>query len=95
MQTSLSQMNLIQDTPVSLKTAISILRANVTDSKTHVDALQLPWNNCWKKTDCKYMSDLLIVKYPKLTKKMQIRDILIELAQNDKVIFRHVYLDTF
>jgi len=35
-------MNLIQDTPVSLKTAISILRANVTDSKTHVDALQLP-----------------------------------------------------
>ncbi len=41
------------------------------------------------------MSDLLIVKYPKLTKKMQIRDILIELSQNDKVIFRHVYLDTF
>lgn len=37
MQKSLSQMNLIQDMPVSLKTPISILRANMTDMNMHVD----------------------------------------------------------
>lgn len=33
MQKSQSQINLIQDAPVSLKTAISILRANMTANK--------------------------------------------------------------
>lgn len=30
-------MNLIQDMPVSLKTPISILRANITDMNMHVN----------------------------------------------------------